>query len=145
LVPYANFEYRARPFFMDSSNDIVLNPLLLQAPLFHPAAGCLAWASYANVAAFLSSCATAAFIARSLPKSSLAQRRDETTGWPSDGGGTILPQPTIAFGPRLQTSAAPYGQKKVPRSVLGDSDRLLVCRSLGDFLGFRHGLWLFWS
>jgi hypothetical protein len=56
-----------------------------------------------------------------------------------------LPQPTIGFGLRLQTSAAPYGQTKFPTSVLGDSDRLLTRHSLGDYLGFRHGLYLFWS
>jgi hypothetical protein len=110
---------------------IVLGPTLLQAPIFHPAAECPVWSSYD----------TATFLARS----SLKHCRYGTRFRPSDGGGTLLPGLTIAFVPRPQLPAAPYGQMQVPRSVLGCSDRLLVRHFLGNYLGLRHGFCLFWS
>jgi hypothetical protein len=130
-VPYAVVAFRARPSlllaypsFRGSSYNINLGPSFLQAPIFRPTAEGPAWSSYG----------TAAFLARSLTKSSIARCRNSMTGRPSDGGGTPLAGPIIAFGPRLQLPAAPYGQTQVHRSVLGGFDSLLIRRSLGDFL-----------
>jgi hypothetical protein len=110
-APYAVVAFRvcpspllACPSFRGSSYNFILGPSSLPAP------GCLASSPYATAAAFLT---------QSLTKSSPAHCRNGTTGRPSDGGCTLLVGPTIAFGPRLQLPAAPYGQTQVRRSVLG--------------------------
>jgi hypothetical protein len=108
---------------------------LLQAPIFHPAAGCLAWASHVN----------AAVPPRSLTDMSFERCRNGAAGNSSAEGSKHLPGPTIFLGPFPPLSVAPHGQTRVTSSVLSCSELILNRRFLGDFHGFRHGLCLFWS
>jgi hypothetical protein len=56
----------------------------------------------------------------------------------------ILPGPTIALGPFLRPSAAPYGQTPVPKPILQSSGNVHLSLFVGDTLMLRHGLYFFW-
>jgi hypothetical protein len=75
----------------------------------------------------------------------LEQCRDGAAGRPSAEGSKLLPGTTIFLGPFLPLSVAPHGQTQFTSSVFGGLTRFLLRCSLRDFLGFCHGLWLFWS
>jgi hypothetical protein len=73
----------------------------------------------------------------SLTTATLARCRNSTAGHPSAGGGQYLSGPTIALGPFLQLSEAPYRLMAVPISLLQCSDSFHGDLFFRDFLPLR--------